>query len=112
MPQFEASSDAAKAQVERILKKGAEVENGKIVFRLDGAYVRIDGLKMTLESKLELMQNDPEFAFLFPKKEEVKPSKFEERMSDAGLNKAPPKTSKPDTGRFNIRKQWAGLPLT
>lgn len=97
MPSFEASSSLARADVERHLRKNAVLEEGKIYYKSGDGYVRVDGERMTMETRLAELQGDDEYSYLFKTKasggsgsgnkgdRNSGKSKFEQRKRAAGI---------------------------
>lgn len=66
MPSFKPASPVARSQIESLLRKDAVLEEGEIMYKgKDDSYIRVEGEKMTMKTRLGQIQDDQDYAFLF-----------------------------------------------
>jgi|GEM_PF-6997378 len=97
MPSFKAASPIARNDIERLLRVDAVLEEGEILYKgKDGSYIRVKGEKLDMAGKLEQIQGNPDYGYLFESKASGgsgsgnggsggNVSKFEQRKRAAGL---------------------------
>lgn len=68
MPDFKAASTVARKNVEDLLRVNAVLEDDEIYYKQGDAYIRVEGEKMTMKTRLGQLQDDPEYSFFFQTK--------------------------------------------
>ena len=69
LPEIEAVSEYAKNIVKNLLKEGAVLESGDILYKNDdNSYIRVDGEKMDIEAKLAKITADEKYSIYFKTK--------------------------------------------
>jgi len=95
MPTFVPASPMARVDIENLLREDAVLEDDQIYYKSGDSYIRIDGARMTMKTKLAALQKDPEYDYL-----------FENKASAGSGNKGDRNSEK---SKFDQRKRVAGI---
>lgn len=97
MPDFKPASPIARTHVEKLMREDAVLEDGEIVYKSGDAYIRVDGEKLTMKGRLQQIQDNPDYGFLFETKASGGSGSSNAGKGGAGLS------------IFEQRKRAAGL---